>query len=464
MIWGKGEPHRKMSRKIDLLNGNISSVLLRLSAPIIASNFMFMAYSLVDTLWVGSIGTAAVTAVATAGNWLFFSQGLATITQTGAQILVGQRIGEGELDKARAAARLAIITMLATMIFYLVVVILFRSQMVAYFGIKSEFINQSTRDYMLVTAFGTLFMGFNYVLASIYTATGDSKTPFIYNSMGVILNIIADPIFIFGLFGMPKLGVIGAGLATTLSEGIVSFAFLMHIRRDNYIFGKVENEAIKTLDFRTLKTMMKLGFPPALQLTVFSLVYMVIGRIVTVFGDTIIGIQRVASQIESICFQTANGFSSAMNSYTAQNFGANNHDRIKKGYGIGVKYMLVLGILSALLFLSGAEVIMGLFIKDSYAIAEGANYLHIMVYSQVFVCLEAVGTGAFGGVGKTHIPSGISTIFTIARIPFSYMFIGLLGGVSGVWWAITVSSIIKGSLITILYVRYLRNKERSAAI
>lgn len=453
---------RSMARKVDLLSGNISSVLLKLSAPIIASNFMFMAYNLVDTFWVGSIGTPAVTAVATAGNWLFFSQGLATITQTGAQILVGQRLGEGELDKARATAKLSIIAMFVTMFIYLISVILFRSEMVSYFRIKSEFINQSTQNYMLVTAFGALFMGCDYVLASIYTATGDSKTPFIYNSLGVILNIIADPILIFGWFGMPKLGVVGAALATTLSEAVVSLAFLIHIIRDNYIFGRVEDESVKILDKNTLMTMLKLGFPPAIQLTIFSLVYIVIGRIVTVFGDTIIGIQRVASQIESICFQTANGFSSAMNSFTAQNFGAGNHDRIKHGYSIGVKYMIGLGVISSLIFLFGAEEIIGLFIKDSYAIAVGANYLHIMVYSQVFNCLEAVGTGAFGGVGKTHIPSIISTTLSIARIPLAYIFISLLGGVNGVWWAITVSSIFKGLIITILYVKYLRNKEKNA--
>lgn len=445
-----------MSRRVDLLEGNISGALLKLSLPLIGSQMMNMAYNLIDTLWVGKLGTESVTACATAGNWLFFSQGLAMVTQVGVQILVAQRLGEGKLDKARATSRLAIVTMMVTMVLFFASVVLFREQMVGVFGIKSEQITQLTEEYLLITGFGVIFMGFNYVLTGIYTATGDSRTPFIYNSIGIVINIILDPILIFGWIGAPECGVVGAGIATTISQVIVCMIFINHIVRDRYIFGRIEDSSVKVYDFGNAARMLKLGFPPAMQIIIFAVVYMGLGRIMTAFGDVIIGVQRVGSQIESLCFNSAAGFQSAMNAYTAQNYGNGNEERIRQGYSVGLRYMIGLGVFASVLFFFFANPIYSLFLKDEFAVAEGANYLRIMVTSQIFICLEAVAAGAFGGIGKTHIPSALSIIGSLLRIPLALALVAVMGSVSGVWWAISLSSILKGSVIAILFRRQLR--------
>ncbi|MDD5822961.1 MAG: MATE family efflux transporter [Firmicutes bacterium] len=449
-----------MSRRVDMLSGNIGSALIKLSIPLVASNIMNIAYNLIDTIWVGSLGAGAVTSVATAGMWLFLSQGMAMITQTGAQITVGQKIGEGKLDEARAISRAAIVMMSITMLFYLILVLVARREMVGVFGVSDENINQAACDYLLITGISVLFHGFNYIISSVYTAIGDSRTPFTYNSIGLLINVILDPILIFGWIGAPKLGVYGAGVASTIAVAIVSVIFLVDIVKDGYIFGRIEDPNVKVFNWYEIRKMIRLGIPPALQTILFSLVYMVIGRIVTSFGDTIYGIQRAAAQIESLCFSTASGFMSAMNTYTAQNYGAGNQERIHKGFKIGVIYMVILGSAAGLLFFFFAEPLMGIFFRDEYAIAEGANYLHIMIYSQVFICLEAVGSGCYNGIGRTVIPSTASIVFNLIRIPLAFALIKVIPGVSGVWWAITISGILKGASVAGLFAFRIRKESK----
>lgn len=166
---------------------------------------------------------------------------------------------------------------------------------------------------------------------------------------------------------------------------------------------------------------------------------------------------KVGSQIEAISWMTAEGLSVALGSFVGQNYGAKKYSRINKGCKIAITVSSVLGIITTLVLVFAGESIFSIFIDESEAIEKGAIYLKILGYSQFFMCLEIITTGAFKGLGRTYIPSIIITILTGARVPLAY-FISRpeMLGLNGVWWSITLSSILKGILMISLFISLLK--------
>ena len=173
---------------------------------------------------------------------------------------------------------------------------------------------------------------------------------------------------------------------------------------------------------------------------------MVIARFIAGWGDAAVAVQKVGSQIESISWMSAEGYAAALNSFVAQNHGAHNAQRIRKGYRLSMRLMISWGILCNLILLLFPQFIFQIFINESKVIWMGVDYLRILGFSQLFMCMEITTAGAFNGLGRTLPPSIISVTLTAARIPLA-MLLGNGLGLNGVWWAITISSIFKGVLL-----------------
>ena len=440
-------------KRIDLLNGNIAGALFWLSLPIMGTQFIEMAYNLFDTMWVGQLGNQAVTAVGVAGSFMWLGSGLAMIPQIGGQVMTGQSIGEGNMMKAKRFARTAIQLMLLLMAAYSLICIVFRHQLISFFRLHDPDTAAFAASYLSLVSLGHIVMGFNYVMQGILTAAGDSKTPFKYNATGAILNIVLDPVLIFGIGPFPELGVNGAAIATVFSELVVTVLFARFIRRDDYLFedftlfGRFEHkEAVRIV---------KLGAPPAIFNIGYAFISMVISRIIVTFGDAAVAIQRIGGQIESVTWMTCEGFSYAMNAFTSQNYGAENYDRVRKGFRTGTGMVTIFGVLATALLVLGAAPIFSIFIHEPDVIAGGANYLRIVGLSQLFMGYELATSGAFNGLGQTKLPAAVGLILTVARIPMCYLLMPSLG-INGVWWAISLSSIMKGILLNILFIYRLK--------
>ena len=440
-------------KRIDLLNGNIARALFWLSLPIMGTQFITMAYNLFDTMWVGQLGNQAVTAVGVAGSFMWVGSGIAMIPQIGGQVMTGQSIGEGNLPKARRFAREAIQLVLLFMLIYSLLCIVFRHQLIAFFRLHDPDTAAFAASYLSIVSLGTIVMGFNIVMEGVLTAAGDSKTPFKYNASGAILNIILDPLLIFGPGPFPELGVNGAGIATVFSELVVAVMFARFIRADDYLFG--DFRLFDGFERQEAARIIKLGAPPAIFNIGYAFISMVISRIIVTFGDAAVAIQRIGGQIESVTWMTADGFSFSMNAFTAQNYGAENYDRVRKGFTTGTGMVTVYGLAVTALLVLGAAPIFGIFIHEPDVIAGGANYLRIVGLSQLFMSYELSTSGAFNGLGQTKMPAAIGLILTVARIPMCYLLMPMLG-INGVWWAIAISSILKGTLLNILYMYRLK--------
>ena len=449
--------NNEKNNRIDLLNGSISSALFWLSLPIMGSQFVQMAYNLFDTMWVGQLGNQAVTAVGAAGSFMWIGQGIAMIPQVGGQVMTGQSIGEGNLEKARRYARETIQFMLFLMLAYSLACIVLRQPLISFFKLHDKTTAAAAASYLAIVSLGHPLMGYNYAMQGLLTAAGDSKTSFKYNAVGMVINIVLDPLLIFGIGPFPVMGVNGAAIATIFSQAVTSVLFARFMMKDSYLFG--DFGLLDRPESKEVLHIVKLGAPPAIFNIGYAAVNMLISRIIVTFGDAAIAIQKIGGQIESLTWMTGEGFSYSMSAITSQNYGAGNYGRVRKGFLTGAAMMTVFGILVTALLVLGAAPIFGLFIREPEIIAGGAGYLRIVGLSQLFMCYELATTGAFNGLGQTKLPAALGLILTVARIPLCYALMPVMG-INGVWWAISGTSILKGIILNILFLIRVRKLER----
>ena len=447
-----------MKDRLDLTSGSISDKLIKLALPIMGTSFIQMAYNLTDMMWVGRVGSNAVAAVGTAGFYPWLAMAFIMISRVGGEVKVAQSIGENNISSTKSYIKAAIEINIILAIIYTLTLIIFNKNLIDIFKLGDLDVISMSRQYLIIIAFGMVFYFINPVLTAIFNGLGNSKTPFRINTIGLIANIILDPILIFGLFGFPKLGVVGAAIATITAQIVVTICFVVKIIKQKDEFFKIK--FFKNIEISYYKVLYKLGLPVAIQNGMFTLFSMAIGVIVASWGPVAIAVQKVGSQIESISWMTADGLAVALGSFVGQNYGAKNYDRINKSCKIGIITAIGLGIITTLILVVYGKEIFSLFIAEDDAIIKGGMYLKILGYSQLFMCFEIIISGAFKGLGRTYISSIIVTVLTGLRIPMAYLlskpeYLGL----DGIWWSISLSSILKGTLLLFIFVVLIkRNK------
>ncbi len=438
-----------MRGNVNLTEGSISKSLTKLALPIMGTSLINMLYNLTDVMWLGRLSTNAVAGAGTVGFFLWFGMGLVMISQLGVGVGVAQSYGRDDEEGAKSFISNAIKLDLFIAIIYSLILFTFRRQIIGFFKIDDFEVVNMALDYMVIISFGLIFYFINPVISAIFNASGNSFTPFLVNAMGLIVNIILDPLLIFGLGPFPQMGIKGAALATVIAQIIVTLIFLVAAKRNMVLFSGLN--LLKLPDFKYIRKIIKLGFPAFLQTAIHSGIGMVITRILSGWGPMAIAVQAIGSQIESLSWMTTEGFSTAISAFVGQNYGARNFDRVKKGYYTGLKIVCTIGIFATVLFIFGGEAIFSLFIKDDpLALREGAIYLKILGISQIFMCAEIASTGAFNGIGRTLPPSIIGIIFNVLRIPGALILSATALGLSGIWWSISISSIFKGLILTVL--------------
>lgn len=443
-----------MKQQIDLLEGPILPSLTKLAFPIMATSLVQMAYNMTDMIWIGRISSDAVAAVGAAGMYMWLSNGLATLAKMGGQVKVGHALGAKQSEEAVSFAQSSIQLGIFFGVLFGLITILFASPLIGFFKLNSPRVIFDAKIYLRITCGAVLFSFMNQIFTGIITAMGNSRTSFLATTIGLVANIILDPVFIFGVGIFPPMGVMGAAIATVIAQAIVMLVFLIVLAKDELIFRKLK--IFKKPDYDSLKQIIQIGFPTGIQSMIFTGISMVIARMIADFGDTAVAVQKVGSQIESISWMTAEGFAAAVNSFVAQNFGAKNNTRVHKGYRVSMGIVLIWGAVCTMLLIVLPGPIFEIFIPDRSILPMGISYLQILGLSQLFMCIEITTAGAFAGLGKTLPPSVVGIALTSARIPLALLLTNTALGLDGIWWSITISSIFKGIVLFIWFRHYLK--------
>lgn len=442
-----------MSRQINLTEGNIISTLTRLALPIMGTSFIQMAYNIIDVMWLGRLNTKAVAAAGVGGFFLWLGAALVLISQIGVGVNVAQSYGRAEYKKAKEYITQGLQLDIAIAIIYGLSLFFFNSAIISFFQIRDMDVILMAESYLKIIGLGIVFHFLNPIFSTSMNSSGNSFTPFKINTIGLIANIILDPLLIFGL----GLGIKGAAIATISSQFAVTMLFLIISRNKGVIFSGIV--IFRKFDFDKVKEIAKLGFPPATQTGVHAAIGIILTRIIAEYGAVAVAVQSIGSQIESLSWMTSEGFAAAISAFVGQNYGAKKFERIKEGYFKGIKLLGYFGIFISLLLIFGARPIFTVFTpNDPQTIAEGVIYLRILGLSQFFMSIEIGTAGAFNGLGLTLPPTITGITINLLRIPIAMILSSTtVLGLSGVWWAVTGTSIAKGVVLFIWFFFVLRS-------
>ena len=443
----------------NLTKGPILNTLTKLAIPIMASYFIGTLYNITDMAWIGQLGSKAVAGVGVGGMFTWLSQGLSSIARMGGQVQVAQCIGRGDREKAHGYAQVAIQLAFYMGLIFALISLIFVHQMVGFFNLTDPEAYSAAVSYTRIACGLIVFSFLAVTLTGLYTAQGDSQTPFWANLIGLATNMILDPILILGPGPFPKLGVIGAAIATVTAQFIVMGIMVLGVMRqkkENVLKG-IRLAAVIPGSY--LKGICQIGIPSGIQDMTYCFISMILTRMVSGFGAEALATQRVGGQIESISWHTADGFAAALNAFTAQNYGAGKMDRVKKGYRASLLTVGVWGLLVTAIFVFAPNTIARIFFHEPKAIAIAVSYLIIIGLSEAFLCVEITTIGAISGLGKTHLCSIISSLFTSMRIPLAIVLGNTSLGLDGIWWALSSTTMIKGIIFTATFFWITRRKK-----
>lgn len=422
----------------NLTSGPIHRQLFNLAVPIMGTSFVQMAYSLTDMAWVGRLGSESVAAIGSVGILTWMTNSISLLNKVGSEVSVGQSIGAQNAPDARSYASHNLTLSLIISICWGLILFVFAEPIMQIYKLEPAITAKAVNYLRIVaTAFPFIFLSASFT--GIYNASGQSKIPFMISGIGLLLNMILDPLFIFG-FGW---NTEGAAIATWVSQATVLGLFIYRLKKRKEVLGGFA--FFTKLESRFVKRIFKLGLPVAILNTLFSIINLFMARTASLYGGHI-GLMTLTAggQLEAIAWNTSQGFSTALSAFVAQNYAAGKNDRVLGAYATTLKMTAVFGTFCTLLFVFWGSELFSLIVPDPQAYKAGGVFLRIDGYSMLFMMLEITTQGLFYGTGRTIPPAVISIGFNTLRIPLAMLLASIGMEITGVWWAISLTSIAKG--------------------
>ena len=427
-------------KKYDLTEGPIVNKLVKLSLPIMATALMQTAHQLTNMFWLGRIdgGGAYVAAAGLAGQFLWLSMAFIFLCRIGVEIGVSQNMGKGDPETAMSYSQNGFVLAIGLSVVYAAAVMVFRHQLIGFFDLDDAHVVHAAGQYLGLVAVALPFMFAHFLFTGVYGGCGNTKVPFYINAASIVLNIILNPIFIFGL----GLGIYGAGIsiivAASFNLAVKLWAMTVYKGRpfENYrVFAKISWDKMLQI--------LKWGVPVGVESFFFTGLFLVVSRLVAQFGTSAVAGQNIGIQVEASAFMIGGGFASALTAFIGQNYGAKKWGRIRATQRIATIFMASYGFFISVVLFSFAEPLISLFLSDPEAISIGASYLRIIALTQVLFCMEGVAVGSFRGRGLTMKPTIVSICSHVLRVIITYALAATALGINGVWVGIAVAMTVK---------------------
>lgn len=431
-------------RKTDLTEGNIVKKIMMVAIPAVLTSLVQMTYNLTDMFWISRVtnigidNTKALAAVGTAGYYLWLGYGFILLTQIGLDAFVPQSAGRNDEKGLNRYVVSGLVLTVVVAFLYSMFGFFFKEQLIGIFNVNDPLVVKYAVQYLSVISLFVYFHFLNPTLSSVFNGLGKATIPLIVNTIGIVMNIILDPIFILVL----GKGVQGAAIATIISQFTVTAIFLL-IFSSKYRPIRLK---FKEARISAMRKIIKVSYPMAAQSMIFTMISVYIGVLVAVFGPSALATQRIGTQIESLAWMVAGGFRVALAAFVGQNLGAKLYERIKEGYFKVLVPLVIYGLMINALLFFGAGSLYKIFNPTVEVLSLGTDYLKILSLSQLFMVVEIATQGAFNGAGKNTPPSLIGIVFNGFRIPLAIILANYYG-INGIWWAVSISSILKGTIL-----------------
>ncbi len=439
----------------DVLEGNLNKIIFTLSLPVMFSNLLQSFYSLADTFWVAKLGSYAIAALTISFPIIFSFISLGSGVDTGSSVFSSHRVGK--LYKARKDYKeevghiFAQTLILLILIYLLLMAVGFPTLPFILKLMHAEpKVFQSALSYLRVIFAGSIFLFIFFAIDSAMRGLGNTRTPMKLVLASVILNAVLDPLFIFGI-GVPKMGVVGAAVATLIARAVVNLFALFKMCRGDYGIP-VKLKYFKP-DFKVLRQILKLSVPASFGMISLSLGMLIFTSIVSRFGTVVVASYGIVMRLFSIARIPCMGISAAVSIIVAQNFGAKNIRRIFDSLHQSVKIGSVIMILLIVpLFIFSKQVIL-IFTSDPQIVKLSSQFLKIISPFFIIMLIRTTLTGFFNGVKKTYLSMIINLANSfVFKIPLAYLLAFKLDlGVLGIWWSYPAMMVATLLLSLIIY-------------
>jgi putative MATE family efflux protein len=431
--------------------GSIPRAVFLLAVPMILELALESVFAVVDVFWVSRLGADAIAAVGITESMLALVYAVALGLSMGAAATVARRIGEGDPARASSTAVQAVALGVAVSIPISLVGLLFAPKLLVLMGAPSGVVANA--------GFTRVMLGANVVIVllflnnAIFRGAGDAAIAMRVLWLANVINLALDPCFIFGLGPFPKLGVMGASVATTIGRGTAVVVQLVTLARGR---GRLSvSRADVRLDPAAMWSLLKISASGILQTAIGTASWMGLVRILTRFGSAALAGYTIAIRILVFALLPSWGMSNAAATLVGQNLGAKKPDRAERSVAIaGFFNMLFLGLVGVG-FALGSRVLVRFFTQDPEVVPFGSDCLRLIAYGFPFYAWGMVLTQAFNGAGDTFTPTLINLFcFWLFEIPLAWVLATRAGaGPRGVFLAIMIAFSLLAVVSGILFRR-----------
>lgn len=432
----------------------VNKLLVTMSLPMVISMIVQALYNIVDSIFVSRLSEDALTAVSMAFPMQNLMIYVAVGTGVGINAMLSRALGEKKFEAANKTAENGIfIEVLGYVLFLLIGIFVTKPFFLAQAG-AGDIANMGieyTRICLLMSFGIFMQIGFERILQS----TGRTIFTMITQSTGAIINIILDPILIFGLFGMPKMGVAGAAIATVTGQicaAILAITFNLTKNPDVHISFKGFKPQIIFV-----KNILSVGIPSIIMSSVGSAMTFGMNKILITFSSTAVAVFGVYFKLNSFVFMPVFGLNNGMVPIVSYNYGAQNKKRLTKTIKLAIMYAVCIMFIGIMLFQFIPDVLLRLFDASDHMLEIGIPALRVISLSFAFAGICIVISSSLQALGHGFLSMMISiTRQLIILLPSAYI-LAKFGGIHAVWWSFNIAEIASLTL-SLLFFKHMYNK------
>lgn len=432
----------------------IGKLIFTMSLPMMLSMLVQALYNVVDSIFVASLNEDAFTAVSLAFSIQNVMIALGVGTGVGVSALVSRKLGERKFEEANHFASVGVRLSLITTVIFMIVTFAITNPYYAALT-DSETIYRYGVDYTLVVGMASVGIFTLTMFEKLLQATGRTMLSMIMQMSGAVVNIVLDPILIFGLFGFPRLEVVGAAAATVIGQcvsAVIGFIFCLKFNPDVRLsFMKYK------MKLWIIKDIYKIGIPSIILSSVGSIMVFGYNKLLMAYTSTAAAVFGAYFKLQSFIFMPVFGLNNAVTPVIAYNYGARDPVRIKKAYKVGCLAAICILCIGTILFEFFPEALLAMFSASDRMLEIGVPALRIIGIHYPLAGFCIMSSALFQSLGYAFIAMIQSIMRQIAvLLPAAYI-LSYLGGLEAIWWSFPIAEVLSGVFVVVM-VRYIYKK------
>ncbi|NLV88111.1 MAG: MATE family efflux transporter [Tissierellia bacterium] len=428
---------------------HIRDQIIKIAGPVFLELLMGTLFGMIDMMMLGRSGddattAASIAAVGVTNQLVFLGLSLVQSLNVGGTTMVARYIGAKREDRIESVVKhVIILTQLLLVLPIVYIGIGMTSSAMKFFGAQQDTILIGS-GYFRVVSLGFIFQSFNFAIFAALRGAGDTKTPMKINIFANLLNVFGNAVLIYGLLGFPRLGVLGAGISTSLSYVVASILLIRVIlNEENIVHIKIRNKF--KFDKDIIYNLIKIGLPASLEQIAMRIGILTFTRIVASLGTVAYATHQICINILNLSFTPGQAFGISASTLTGRSLGAEEPEKAELYIKTCGKIGAVIAALMGIIFFFFGGFLANLYTSNQEVVAEAAKVLKLVAFLQPFQCSQLIIAGGLRGAGDT-VWTLVSTFIGILviRVILAYTFVMKMGmGLSGAWLAVLIDQSIR---------------------